>query len=132
AGGRYVLISTHVDDAYRHRGLAGALVRRAMDDIARTGRKITVICPFVGDVITQHPKYFDLVDPVHPGSGITGTPGRTPERSEPPSPVPATVTRREDAVGERTARIMVLGAVAYRGPLTVAGIAQVLTEWDVQ
>lgn len=136
AGGRYILISTHVDDAYRHRGLATTLVRSALDDIALTGKKITIICPFVGDVIARHPEYFDLVDPVHPGSGISGTPHKdtvaTAAATFPVTPDNLQITDVEDAVSERTARIMVLGTIAYRAPLTATGIAHVLKEWIVE
>lgn len=136
AGGRYVLISTHVDDAYRHRGLASALVRKALDEIRPTGKKITVICPFVGDVIARYPAYFDLVDPVHPGVGINGTHAATVEADghdeARDSPSAATSTEPRDVMGSSIARIMVLGAVAYRGPLTTDGVASVLREWMVQ
>jgi predicted GNAT family acetyltransferase len=135
AGERYVLISTHVADAYRHQGLATKLAIRALDDIRSTGRRITVICPFVGDVIARHPKYFDLVDPVHPGPGITGT---SPHTSAVEDHAGAGAggdrsagERSDDNATEQTARIVVLGTIAYRGPLTVSGIADVHQQWAV-
>lgn len=135
AGQRYVLISTHVADAYRHQGLATKLVTKALDDIQPTGKKITVICPFVGDVIARHPDYFDLVDPVHPGPGISGTlehASAADDHSAPAAGQSASASvQSDDSDGERIARIMVLGTIAYRGPLTASGIADVHQQWAV-
>ncbi len=68
-GGRVVLISTWVDHAYRNHRVASELVARALDEIRRSGKRITIICPVVGEFIARNREYLDLVDPVHPGSG---------------------------------------------------------------
>ncbi|MEV7631756.1 GNAT family N-acetyltransferase [Microbacterium sp. NPDC089318] len=136
AGGRYVLISTHVDSAYRHRGLASQLVRGALEEIRTTGKKVTVVCPFIGDVMVRHPEYFDLVDPVHPGPGVTGARSESSAAQNhdangesvgsPPSSEPVDPARIE------TMRMMVLGAVAHHGALTADDIEQLLGDWNVQ
>lgn len=135
AGHRYVLISTHIDSDYRGGGLATRLALTALDDIRITGQKITVVCPFIGDVIARHPKYVDLVDTVHPGSGISGTvrsafggEDRADARVE-----RTDSTRVETGAepGDGSARIMVLGAIAFRGPLAAAGVGAVFHEWEV-
>jgi predicted GNAT family acetyltransferase len=68
-GGRVVLLSTWVDHAYRHHRVATELVSRVLDEIRESGKKITIICPVVGEFIARNPEYLDLIDKVHPGSG---------------------------------------------------------------
>ncbi|MGW0085052.1 GNAT family N-acetyltransferase [Streptomyces sp. NPDC003393] len=67
--GRVVLLTTWVDPAYRHRRVATELMARVLDEIRESGKKITVICPVVGEFIARHPQYLDLIDAAHPGSG---------------------------------------------------------------
>lgn len=69
AGGRVVLLSTWVDHAYRNNRVATELVSRVLDEIRESGKKITIICPVVGEFIARNPRYLDLIDKVHPGSG---------------------------------------------------------------
>ena len=68
-GGRVVLLATWVSHAYRHQGVATELVARVLDEIRESGKKITVICPLVGEFIARNPEYLGLIDRVHPGSG---------------------------------------------------------------
>jgi predicted GNAT family acetyltransferase len=68
-GGRVVLLTTWVDPAYRNNRVATELVSHVLDEIRASGKKITVICPVVGEFIGRHPEYADLIDKVHPGSG---------------------------------------------------------------
>ena len=68
-GGRVVLLTTWVDHTYRNRRVATELIRRVLDEVRETGRKITIICPVVGEFIGRNPEYLDLIDRVHPGSG---------------------------------------------------------------
>ena len=75
-GGRVVLLSTWVDHAYRNHRVATELVGRVLDEIRESGKKITVICPIVGEFIARHPQYLQLIDEVHPGSGAY--PGTNP------------------------------------------------------
>lgn len=68
-GGRVVLLTTWVNHAYRNRHVASELIARVLDEIRQTGKKITIICPVVGEFIARNPQYADLIDKVHPGSG---------------------------------------------------------------
>ncbi|MGX7681136.1 GNAT family N-acetyltransferase [Jatrophihabitans sp. DSM 45814] len=47
--------------AYGGRGLAGQLVRFALDDIAAQGKKVEPVCPFVAAYIGQNPEYERLL-----------------------------------------------------------------------
>ena len=68
-GGRVVLLSTWVNHAYRNHRVATELVSRVLDEIRESGKRITIICPVVGEFIARNPEYLDLIDKVHPGSG---------------------------------------------------------------
>ena len=68
-GGRVVLLSTWVSHAYRNHRVATELVARVLDEIRESGKKITIICPVVGEFIARNPEYLDLIDKAHPGSG---------------------------------------------------------------
>lgn len=68
-GGRVVLLYTWVDPAYRKNRVATELVARVLDEIRESGKKITIICPVVGEFIARNPQYLDLIDKVHPGAG---------------------------------------------------------------
>jgi len=76
-GGRIVLLSTWVAHPYRQQRVATELIARVLDEIRGTGKKITIICPVVGEFIARNPHYADLIDKVHPGSGAypSGRPG---------------------------------------------------------
>jgi predicted GNAT family acetyltransferase len=71
AGDRIVIMRTVVNESFREHGVSTELIQYVLDDIRRSGRKTTVICPMVGEFIAAHPEYRDLVDSVHPGSGTT-------------------------------------------------------------
>ncbi|MBT2521373.1 GNAT family N-acetyltransferase [Arthrobacter sp. ISL-28] len=68
-GGRVVLLSTWVNHAYRNHRVATELVARVLDEIRESGKKITIICPVVGEFIARNLEYLGLIDKVHPGSG---------------------------------------------------------------
>lgn len=72
-GGRVVLLTTWVNPAYRNNRVATELVSRVLDEIRVSGKKITVICPVVGEFIKRNPEYAYLIDEVHPGSGAYPT-----------------------------------------------------------
>jgi predicted GNAT family acetyltransferase len=76
-GGRVVLLYTWVDPVYRRHRVATELVARVLDEIRESGKKITIICPVVGEFIARNPEYLDLIDKVHPGAGAY--PRREPE-----------------------------------------------------
>ena len=64
---RYALQHTEVEVSHQHQGVAGAMVRRVLDDIRVREGTITVICPFVADYLSRTTIYADLVDARHPG-----------------------------------------------------------------
>lgn len=68
-GGRVALLSTWVNHPYRNHRVATELIARALDEIRETGKKITIICPVVGEFIARNPQYRDLIDKAHPGHG---------------------------------------------------------------
>lgn len=56
-----VLYSTQVGKEHRHQGIAGILVRHALDDIRKQGRTMIPSCPYVGKFVQDNPEYQDLV-----------------------------------------------------------------------
>ena len=59
---RLFFTHTEVDAAFEGNGLAGQLVRQALDDVRRLGRKIVPLCSYVRGWIERHPDYDNLVD----------------------------------------------------------------------
>jgi uncharacterized protein len=55
------LVHTEIDPAFEGRGLAGQLVRFALDDARGAGRRIQPSCTYVAAWIQRHPEYQDLV-----------------------------------------------------------------------
>jgi predicted GNAT family acetyltransferase len=68
-GGRVVLLSTWVNSIYRNQRVASELISHALDDIRETSKTITIICPVIGEFIAHNPRYLDLIDEEHPGTG---------------------------------------------------------------
>jgi uncharacterized protein len=60
-GDHLVFPHTEIDPARRGRGLGAILVRRALDDVRRKGRKIVPACWFVAAFVDSNPDYADLV-----------------------------------------------------------------------
>lgn len=60
-GDRIVFLHTETDDELEGRGLAGRLVRDALDDVRSRGLRIASKCPFVSAWLKRHPEYVDLV-----------------------------------------------------------------------
>src|SRR3954464_1635447 len=59
---RYSLQHTEVEASQQHQGVAGAMVRRVLEEIRGRGGTITAICPFVVDFLSRSVAYADLVD----------------------------------------------------------------------
>lgn len=55
--GRQIFTHTLVPPQLRGRGLAEALVRRALDDARAAGRKVVPACSYVDVFIQRHPDY---------------------------------------------------------------------------
>src|SRR5689334_15328460 len=53
---------TVVHERFQGRGLAGELVRAALDDARARGSRVLPFCPYVRTFIAEHPGYADLVD----------------------------------------------------------------------
>ena len=81
-GGRVVLLSTWVARPYRQQRVATELIGRVLDDIRDSGKKITIICPVIGEFIVRNPEYSDLIDKVHPGAGAYPAPEPQDEHDE--------------------------------------------------
>lgn len=52
---------TVVHDAFAGKGLAGQLVKAALDDVRAQGKKVRPLCPYVARYIEKHPEYADLL-----------------------------------------------------------------------
>jgi uncharacterized protein len=52
---------TQVAPELRGRGVADALVSRALDDVRARGERIIATCPFVKSFLGRHPEYQDLL-----------------------------------------------------------------------
>lgn len=57
---RITFVHTEIDDAYAGKGLAGVLVRSALDDARARGLRVVPLCPYVKAWIERHPDYADL------------------------------------------------------------------------
>ncbi len=60
-GDQIVLPHTVTDPRFRGQGLAGQVVRRALDDARAEGLTVVPSCWFVARYIDQHAEYADLV-----------------------------------------------------------------------
>ncbi len=58
-GDTVVFTHTIVPEAHRGQGIADKLVRHALEDTRRRGRKIAASCPFVVRYLERHPEYKD-------------------------------------------------------------------------
>ncbi len=56
-----VFTHTEVADAYEGQGIGSRLVRAALEDVRRQGRRIEPLCPFVHSYIDRHAEYQDLL-----------------------------------------------------------------------
>ena len=55
------LVHTDVDPKWEGKGVGGALVKGALEDIRARDLKIRPYCPFVRAYLRRHPEYEDLV-----------------------------------------------------------------------
>jgi predicted GNAT family acetyltransferase len=58
-GETVVFTHTVVPEAQRGRGVGEELVRQALEDSRRRGRKVAASCPFVLHYLERHPEYQD-------------------------------------------------------------------------
>jgi uncharacterized protein len=59
-GDEVLMSHTEVDHALRGQGLGEELVRAALDDIRRSGRKVIPACWYVAEFLDRNPDYADL------------------------------------------------------------------------
>jgi uncharacterized protein len=55
------LVHTDVAPKWEGKGVGGALVKGALDDLRARGLKVRPTCPFVAAYIRRHPDYRELV-----------------------------------------------------------------------
>lgn len=60
ANDRMIINSTFVPIDARGGGVALALVKRAVEDAKKTGRKVDPVCPYVDRVFARHPEWREL------------------------------------------------------------------------
>ncbi len=61
AGGRIIFTHTEVPPALEGQGVAGKLVRTALEHARAEGLAVWPLCPFVRSYIQRRPEYQDLV-----------------------------------------------------------------------
>ena len=61
-----VITHTEVAPEFEGHGVGGALVRTALDEWRKEGRRVLPLCPFAKAWIERHPEYADLVTRKHP------------------------------------------------------------------
>lgn len=61
-GGRLIIDHTGVPQAIAGRGVAGGLVRAALDYARAEGLRVVPQCSYSAEYIQRHPEYADLVD----------------------------------------------------------------------
>jgi uncharacterized protein len=56
-----VFTHTEIDPRFRDKGVGGALVRGALDQVRERGDRVVAKCPFVSAYIERHPQYAELL-----------------------------------------------------------------------
>jgi uncharacterized protein len=59
--GVLAITHTEVDPRHRGKGIGGALIGAALDQVKANGGKVMPLCSFVADYVSHHPEYADLV-----------------------------------------------------------------------
>jgi predicted GNAT family acetyltransferase len=58
---RFVMVHTEVPAAIEHHGIAGKLVKKALDFARASHLRLIPLCPYVAEFIRKHPEYQDLL-----------------------------------------------------------------------
>jgi len=61
ADGVITFVHTEVPPALGGKGIGSKLIRGALDQVRKDGRKVVAQCPFVKAFIEKHPDYQDLL-----------------------------------------------------------------------
>lgn len=64
--GRRVFFHTEVDPEHSGQGLAGQLVRAALEATRAEGLRVVAVCPFVKKYVNTHEEWGEVVDPATP------------------------------------------------------------------
>jgi predicted GNAT family acetyltransferase len=62
-GGTIIFTHTETPAHLQGRGIAGRLIRGALETARARGLRVLPLCSFVADYIRRHPEFQDLVDP---------------------------------------------------------------------
>jgi predicted GNAT family acetyltransferase len=62
AGNKLIIEHTEVPVELEGRGIAGRIVRTALDYVRAQGLKVLPLCPYAKAWIGRHPEYQDLLD----------------------------------------------------------------------
>ncbi|MFC9517735.1 GNAT family N-acetyltransferase [Nocardiaceae bacterium NPDC056970] len=68
SGDQRIFFHTEIDERFAGRGLAGTLIRSALDDTVAHGKRIVPICPFVAGFLDKHDDFKGFVDAVTPAA----------------------------------------------------------------
>src|ERR1700722_16535837 len=60
---RFVMVHTEVPPTIDHHGIAGKLVKKALDFARASHLRLVPLCPYVADFIRKHPEYQDMLSP---------------------------------------------------------------------
>jgi predicted GNAT family acetyltransferase len=63
-GNQRIFIHTETDEAFAGQGLAGTLVREALDATRAEGMRIAATCPYVARFLSKNHDWDDIVDKV--------------------------------------------------------------------
>jgi predicted GNAT family acetyltransferase len=76
---RVIITHTEVFDEFEGEGLAGKVIKFALDDIRARDLEVVPLCPFAAAYIDKHPEYADLVD--HESMAILARDFKGPSKS---------------------------------------------------
>lgn len=68
SGDQRIFFHTEIDERFAGRGLAGTLIRTALDDTVAHGKRIVPVCAFVAGFLDKHDDYAGSVDAVTPAA----------------------------------------------------------------
>jgi hypothetical protein len=60
--GAVTFTHTEIEPAFEGKGLAGRLIKAALDDVRQRQLQAVPLCPFVAAFVRRHPEYRDLVE----------------------------------------------------------------------
>ena len=60
---KIIFTHTEVPEAYEGKGIAGTLIRFALDAARERGLQVVPLCPFVAAYVQKHAEVQDLLDP---------------------------------------------------------------------